>query len=215
MKVGKKTKDILLDTACRLFAAQGYSQTTMRDITEAAKTNVAAINYHFGDKENLYFEAYKYAFQIEDDILKDATRQSSKPRELLENTISIRLTGLAEENENSWLMQMFHHEIFNPSAQHGKIVKEVMFKQKANITGVIQEFFEMDLSESQLDVIFSCFLSPMLHQQGHRDRIKKHQEMFPEEIEKHYISDEARINIIKTYIMSGLEGLKKEFKNEK
>jgi AcrR family transcriptional regulator len=93
MKTGEKTKKILLDTACEIFARNGYYKTTMRDITDAANTNVAAINYHFGDKENLYFEAFKHAFKIEEDFLVEASHGSLDPQNLLEKTCRINLQG--------------------------------------------------------------------------------------------------------------------------
>ena len=47
------TKTRILETAESLFARHGYAATSLRDITEAAGANVAAVNYHFGSKEAL------------------------------------------------------------------------------------------------------------------------------------------------------------------
>lgn len=47
------TKEKILAAGEVLFAANGYDGTSMRDITEQARVNVAAVNYHFGSKENL------------------------------------------------------------------------------------------------------------------------------------------------------------------
>jgi AcrR family transcriptional regulator len=44
----------LLQAGLRLFAQQGYSKTSTRELAEAAKVNVAAISYYFGDKAGLY-----------------------------------------------------------------------------------------------------------------------------------------------------------------
>lgn len=48
---GSKRK--LLDAAEQLFADKGFEAVSVRDITQAAKTNVAAVNYHFGSREGL------------------------------------------------------------------------------------------------------------------------------------------------------------------
>jgi AcrR family transcriptional regulator len=48
------TKDRILDTAERLFAAQGFDATSLRDISSHAEVNLAAVNYHFGTKEGLF-----------------------------------------------------------------------------------------------------------------------------------------------------------------
>ena len=47
------TRDRVLDTAERLFAAHGLEATSIRDITVAAGVNLGAINYHFGTKQKL------------------------------------------------------------------------------------------------------------------------------------------------------------------
>lgn len=48
----------LLDAAEVLFAEKGFERTTVRDITMAAHCNVASINYHFKNKDNLYKDVY-------------------------------------------------------------------------------------------------------------------------------------------------------------
>jgi len=47
------TKELILDTAERLFAENGLDATSVRDITGAARVNLGAITYHFGTKQNL------------------------------------------------------------------------------------------------------------------------------------------------------------------
>ena len=52
----KETLDRILIAAESLFAEQGYDGTTLRQITQQAGVNLAAVNYHHGDKESLYLE---------------------------------------------------------------------------------------------------------------------------------------------------------------
>ena len=54
-----ETRDRLLQVAEKLFARRGYEATSVRDITAEAGCNVAAVNYHFGGKENLYLETFR------------------------------------------------------------------------------------------------------------------------------------------------------------
>src|SRR5687768_10493940 len=48
-----ETKDRILDVAEQLFGEEGLDRVSVRDVTERAEVNVAAINYHFGSKEEL------------------------------------------------------------------------------------------------------------------------------------------------------------------
>jgi len=47
------TKERIIRAATRLFALHGYHKTSMRQITDEAKVNLAAVNYHFGSKQAL------------------------------------------------------------------------------------------------------------------------------------------------------------------
>lgn len=54
---GKPVEDArsrLLLAGLRLFAQQGYSKTSTRELADAASVNVASISYYFGDKAGLY-----------------------------------------------------------------------------------------------------------------------------------------------------------------
>ena len=54
-----ETAGRILDAAEKLFAQNGYHNTSMRKITAEADVNLAAINYHFGSKEALLEEVFK------------------------------------------------------------------------------------------------------------------------------------------------------------
>lgn len=48
------TKERILAAASDIFGAKGFKNATIRTIAQAAEANIAAINYHFRDKEGLY-----------------------------------------------------------------------------------------------------------------------------------------------------------------
>lgn len=58
-----RTQKNLLIAASKIFAEKGFRDTTVAEISKRAKTNLAAINYHFGDKETLYREAWRHSFR--------------------------------------------------------------------------------------------------------------------------------------------------------
>ena len=53
-----ETRDRVLDAAERLFAERVIEAVSIRDITRAAGANLAAINYHFGSKQELVTEIF-------------------------------------------------------------------------------------------------------------------------------------------------------------
>jgi AcrR family transcriptional regulator len=48
------TKTRILDAAEALFTEHGFEATSLRQLTSAAGVNLAAVNYHFGSKEELF-----------------------------------------------------------------------------------------------------------------------------------------------------------------
>ncbi|MEG1979925.1 MAG: TetR/AcrR family transcriptional regulator, partial [Victivallaceae bacterium] len=59
-KIDESTKDKIMQAALFIFANEGYRNATVRKICELAEVNVAAVNYHFGDKLNLYRTLRRY-----------------------------------------------------------------------------------------------------------------------------------------------------------
>ncbi|WP_147653897.1 TetR/AcrR family transcriptional regulator [Vulcaniibacterium gelatinicum] len=53
------TKDRILGAAEELFAQYGFAGTSLRQVTSRADVNLAAVNYHFGSKENLVNEVFR------------------------------------------------------------------------------------------------------------------------------------------------------------
>jgi AcrR family transcriptional regulator len=52
------TQAAILNAAERLYADRGFGDVTLRDIVAAADVNLAAVNYHFGSKDELIAELF-------------------------------------------------------------------------------------------------------------------------------------------------------------
>jgi TetR/AcrR family transcriptional regulator, regulator of cefoperazone and chloramphenicol sensitivity len=63
MSEDRETRDRLLKTAEAMFADRGFKRVTVREICRAARANIAAVNYHFGDKLGLYRNVLQTATQ--------------------------------------------------------------------------------------------------------------------------------------------------------
>ena len=61
--VGLDARTRLLIVAEKLFAQYGLAATSVRDLAREAGVNVAAVNYYFGSKENLYIEMLRHTFR--------------------------------------------------------------------------------------------------------------------------------------------------------
>jgi AcrR family transcriptional regulator len=115
-----ETRCKLLDVAERLFAEKGFEGTSVRDITTAAGCNVAAVNYHYGGKENLYREVFRRLLRehrqerirrIRSDL--QAAGEGATLEIFLESFASSFLEPLVEEGRGSHLMAVWDREMHN------------------------------------------------------------------------------------------------------
>ena len=69
------TKSKLLEAAGEEFAEKGFEGAKVRSICSRAGVNNAAVNYHFGDKEQLYVQAVLEAHRCGTELLPDEAFQ--------------------------------------------------------------------------------------------------------------------------------------------
>lgn len=59
----KETKQKIFKAAARLFALQGFAGTSMRVLAKEAEVNLALINYHFKDKQQLFNAVFEHGLE--------------------------------------------------------------------------------------------------------------------------------------------------------
>ena len=84
VKAPEDARARLLQAGLRLFAQQGFSKTSTRELAEAASVNVASISYYFGDKAGLYRAVFIEPMgSPEDDMARYGGAELSLPEALL------------------------------------------------------------------------------------------------------------------------------------
>lgn len=125
------TRERLVQAAIRLFAEQGYKQTTVRQICLSAEANLNAIKYYFTDKEGLYVEAVKRAHRarMEQGGIAQADRIAEqfagdpelRLRAFVEGMVSMAMSAQDRSDVNHQLM---FREIANPTVATEHIVRD-------------------------------------------------------------------------------------------
>lgn len=117
---GDPTRERLLDEAERLFARKGYAAVTVRQITSAAGTNLAAVNYHFGNKHNLYMEVFRTrwldrAVRVRQPLEDLAKKENITLEEVVHTLANAFLRGPLTREERELHTKLIGREMENPS----------------------------------------------------------------------------------------------------
>jgi AcrR family transcriptional regulator len=120
------TRKKLLLAAQRIFADRGYRAATIRQISIAAGANVAAVNYHFGDKLGLYAEVVRQAMQAaEMEAVQSALDLSVAPEEILRAVILARLRSICRGDRPDWHFRILAHELAQPTPALRQLIDKV------------------------------------------------------------------------------------------
>jgi TetR/AcrR family transcriptional regulator, regulator of cefoperazone and chloramphenicol sensitivity len=128
-----RTRERLLAVAEQLFAERGYRAASVRDITTAARCNLAAVTYHFGGKASLYGEVFRRRMRMlrEQRIrgIRSALEEAGD-RADLEMLLRAFTTAFLEphldESSGRRLMQLFSRELLDPHLQPGTLMDEMV-----------------------------------------------------------------------------------------
>jgi TetR/AcrR family transcriptional regulator, regulator of cefoperazone and chloramphenicol sensitivity len=135
------TREKLLEVAGRVFADRGYQVATIREICVRAGANVAAINYHFGDKLGLYTEVLHQsvrAAQIE--AVRNALDQEVPPEDILRAVIRARLRGVWRRDLPDWHVRILAHELALPTPALRRLINTVarpIYKRLLDLIGAM------------------------------------------------------------------------------
>lgn len=155
---GEDTRQRLLEAAMRLFAAEGYARVTVRDLAREARTNLAAVNYHFGDKFGLYMEVAKAAVGIMwsvDDLTRPTASEPAERR--LRHYIQTQVSKFTlYEGGSSWVHGLMQHETAEPTAAAEFIVEHAIRPRLRYLAGVVSEI--MDLPDDDERVMWGTVM---------------------------------------------------------
>ncbi len=163
MKKSESTKQRILKAATELFAEQGYHATTHQMMSDKAKVNIAAINYHFGSKENLYLKVWEFLADIGLQDYKDFIRADDSPEEQLRSFIKWRVKAVTDTGLRGCLSQIGRWEMNKPSSVHEQIEVLYMKEKRAWFYALIREIVGHDLDAKTIAMLSFCVYSPLLH----------------------------------------------------
>lgn len=150
------TKERILNQAEALFAEKGYHAVSVREISAAAECNLAAMNYHFGHKQNLYLEVFRARW------VPRARRVQAYFRESLPTQAPLSPTAVAQALAEAFLVgplsdeerqrhhQLMARELAQPTEAFELLAQEVIRPFFKELADIFRSFMPEGLGEERL-----------------------------------------------------------------
>ncbi len=131
----------LVESAGQVFAEHGYQAATVREIVKRSGANIAAVNYHFGDKLGLYTEVLRQSVRAARvEAIHSALDQNTPPENTLRAVIKARMQSVVRPNLPDWQFRIMVHELVQPTPALSRVINEVsrpIYKRLLELIGSI------------------------------------------------------------------------------
>ena len=159
-KTPDETRERIIRAAGEVFGRHGFDGTTIRQITRRAGVNVAAVNYHFRDKAELYMRVLREAKCLASELGR--FEFAGEPEEQLRGFILAFVRQLLDPNRPHWHVQVITQEMMRPTPALDFLVREMtepIFHQVRSLIGAVAG---KKLPGVKLDMLASSILGQCL-----------------------------------------------------
>ena len=147
-----ETRRQLLEAAGEVFAEAGYRDATVREICRRAGANVAAVNYHFGDKETLYAEVLRFsqnrALEKYPPLLGVAA--DAPPEKRLRAFVQSLLLRIFDKGPTAWHGKIMLREMIEPTAALDSIVEERVRPMAGQLWQIVSEILDCPMNDERV-----------------------------------------------------------------
>jgi len=168
-----ETRRRLLEAAGELFAEKGFRLASTREICRKAGADVAAIHYHFGNKENLYEAVLQYADSMLTDAAPPVAALGEKSREArLRAMIEWVLTECFAQGQSEWRWRFVEHATLELPPPLLAFFKSKIVPMFQAFDALCREFLGEDAPEAQVRLARRSILGQCLYYRHFRTLIR-------------------------------------------
>ena len=163
------THERILDEAEILFARKGYHAVSIREITNSAGCNLAAVNYHFGNKQNLYLEVFRSRWIPRASRINKCFRQSLaanntlSPAAVVQSFAGAFISGPMTDDERKRHHQLIYGELAKPTEAFEIVADEMLRPLFKILQNDLRAAMTNEIEEEQLTLNAFSILAMVLY----------------------------------------------------
>ena len=140
------SRERILSAAGPVFAEKGFESATIREICTAAEVNVAAVNYYFGDKQQLYLETVRLASEARIEQIAPPPRPASTAAEIhLYDHVRTLLERMLGSEQVPWQVKLLMREVLQPTEACQELVEEHFRPRFEHLQGLLDNWLPAEM----------------------------------------------------------------------
>jgi TetR/AcrR family transcriptional regulator, regulator of cefoperazone and chloramphenicol sensitivity len=161
------TRQRLLEAAGEIFAELGRDAPIRKILQKAGIKNIAAVNYYFGDKDQLYEEVLRSSFDCQPPQLMAPLPAGLPAPVKLYLFIRAFARHVAVPQQPSWQMRLLMKEVAQPTAGGDMLVRQFIRPMYERLWALLREVLGPEIPEDRLHLIgFSIVGQCVYHRVG-------------------------------------------------
>jgi AcrR family transcriptional regulator len=186
--LAEDTRTKLLDAAGQVFAESGFQAATVREICARAGVNIALVNYHFGDKLELYTEVLRHSVGASGQgIIKQAIGSTARPEQAFRELIHAMLLRVSRAERPGWHFRLMMHEFAQPTPAMASVIDETMRPVYNRFRELVGKMLHLAPDHDQVRLSTHSVIAQVVHYAHGRhviSRVWPELELNPERIEQ-------------------------------
>jgi AcrR family transcriptional regulator len=174
------TENRLLEAAGEIFAEYGYRAATVRQICEKAGANLAAVNYHFGDKEGLYMAVLRSVPDAHAE--KYPSNIGLKPEATAEQKLTAYIQSLLhrvfDEGRPGWHTKIIAREMIEPTRAFDSLLEEFARPVHHELASIVRKLLDSRASDEAVRLCTLSVMSQCVYYHNARSVIRR---LYPEQ----------------------------------
>jgi AcrR family transcriptional regulator len=172
------TEQRIIEAAGEVFAEVGYRAATVRQICEKAGVNIAAINYHFGDKEGLYLAVLRSVPDAQAERYPPGFSHRATAAQRLRGYVHALLQRVFDPGRPGWHIKLMARELAEPTRVLDTLLEQVARPLHHELANIVRQLLGPSAADETVRLGTLSVLGQCVYYQHARAVLKQ---LYPEQ----------------------------------
>lgn len=168
----QETRRRLLVAAGEVFAEKGLHAATTKEITDRAGVNMAAVNYHYQDKFELYSAVIRHIVDEAPQLLPHPA-DSGSPADRLRAYVRALMHIVLTRDVPAWKLILISRELAQPTASFEYMMERFTAPLLDQLRPIIRDLLGPDASTDDIELHVASVVGQCFYYPHHREMIAR------------------------------------------